>query len=1271
MRAGERLNDRFVIEEEAGRGGMGAVYRALDTESGAVVAIKTLLPGARAMTERFAEEIATLRGFRHERIVRYVADGATAEGTPWLAMEWLQGEELRGRLTRAGLTLRETIAMARALCDALDHAHARGVVHRDIKPSNVLLVDGDAARPKLLDFGVARRARPAIAPLERRGAVVGTPGYLSPEQARGSADVDARADLFSLGCVLYECLAGRPAFIASHRIALLGKVALAEVTPLSVLRPDLPPLLSTLCAQLLQKAPAARLARASLVSQALDAVETWSDDVPAADRAAPVGALGERELRPVALVLIAPHGAPAPLLARIHTEAKARDGAVCALAGGVTAVRFPAAGSSARDLATRAASFAFALGAAGSARVALALGRGDPSGDAGVGDAFERAAALLDAPGDHGGVRIDDAAAALLSDRFVIERVDGAARGHGARVAANAPAASPCVGRERELSTLLELWRDVTAERAAGASLVIAAPGVGKSRLCSELIARVRAATPDARVFHGACDVMRAGSPHAVLADALRAGLGLEDDTPEARAASLVARVREVMPSQPETASAFLASAMALPPPFPEHAAWAATEASPAARAQGERAAIEAFFVAACAVSPVLLALEDMHWSDAATVKTVDGLLRRGAALPLCILALGRPETDALFPRLWAAHGVARVVLRDLARAPAEQLLRALLGDAPDETTLSVALDRANGNPLFLEEIARAVRASRADALPPSVEAMMAARFDALDAAGRRFLRAASVFGERFTVEGARATLAAPPDAEALRQLLEALVRGDVLSMRTTPRLAGTTECAFKHAPLRDAAYATLLDDDRSAAHRSAARWLEGAGETDAVSLAEHWARGDEPDRAARWLSRAAAAANHRDDLDGASARVDRGLSLARDPALRASLLHQRASFLAARGRVADALGPARAAVDLSERGDASFYVAASTALQIGEALGAFDVFDDVAARVARSTPRSDARAPYLAFLGTAAMIHFTTGQADALERLGDELDAFLADLPALTHEEAAAAMSVRAICAYQRGDLGPAYKHAVDAAETYAAGGYARYALLARVNVSLTLLALGLDADAERIAREVDDDLTRRGRLVPASRLALAIARRRRGALEDALARLDALAAQTARTADQRTHAAVQLHRADALLALARFEEARTAAQTAVRVAEQNRLAHVRVGALTLQAEAVWRIGDAVLAYELAGDAMRLAVEMRRLEFFEARLSLRFLEMTRALMGDGEAHAVAVGVVGRVRRVAARLEDPTARAAFLAIEEHAAMLRIADALGA
>src|SRR4051812_9641195 len=155
MGPGDLLDRRFELQELAGSGGMGAVYRALDRTTGEVVAVKVLRDAAAEHGERFARETRILAQLRHPGIVRYLADGMVGEA-PWLAMEWLEGEPLHHRLRRTGITTTEAVGVARRVAEALGAAHERGVIHRDIKPANLFIVRDDLARVKLLDFGVAR-----------------------------------------------------------------------------------------------------------------------------------------------------------------------------------------------------------------------------------------------------------------------------------------------------------------------------------------------------------------------------------------------------------------------------------------------------------------------------------------------------------------------------------------------------------------------------------------------------------------------------------------------------------------------------------------------------------------------------------------------------------------------------------------------------------------------------------------------------------------------------------------------------------------------------------------------------------------------------------------------------------------------------------------------------------------------------------------------------------------------------------------------------------
>jgi tetratricopeptide (TPR) repeat protein len=266
----DSLGRRLVFGPQVGAGGMGRVYRATDERTGATVAVK-LVRDAHGDTDltRFAAEAEILEALDHPAIVAHVGHGTTADGDPYLAMAWLDGESLSARLARGPLGLDEVLVLGRRVANGLAAAHAAGIVHRDLKPSNIVLVDGDVARATIVDFGVARRLGGDVT---RTGEVFGTPGYMAPEQVRGQRDLDGRADLFALGCVLYHCLTGRRAFEGEEILTLLAKLLLEDPPPLRALRPDAPPRLEALVAQLLAKDHARRPVAAGDVSAELAAI---------------------------------------------------------------------------------------------------------------------------------------------------------------------------------------------------------------------------------------------------------------------------------------------------------------------------------------------------------------------------------------------------------------------------------------------------------------------------------------------------------------------------------------------------------------------------------------------------------------------------------------------------------------------------------------------------------------------------------------------------------------------------------------------------------------------------------------------------------------------------------------------------------------------------------------------------------------------------------------------------------------------------------------
>ena len=250
--SGEVVGARFALETRAGAGGMGVVYRARDLTSGTPVAVKILHDSHPDSVARFHRESDALSQLHQTTIVRYIAHGTTAGGRPFLAMEWLDGETLKERLTRGPLGHLESIDIALAVADALAAAHARGIVHRDLKPANILLVGGSAAQVKVLDFGVARMKAAGPA-LTSTGDVIGTPAYMSPEQARGVKDLDGRSDIFSLGAVVFECLTGQRPVGGSDALSVLVKLASYRASNVrAASNANLPasrPLSSTRCAR--------------------------------------------------------------------------------------------------------------------------------------------------------------------------------------------------------------------------------------------------------------------------------------------------------------------------------------------------------------------------------------------------------------------------------------------------------------------------------------------------------------------------------------------------------------------------------------------------------------------------------------------------------------------------------------------------------------------------------------------------------------------------------------------------------------------------------------------------------------------------------------------------------------------------------------------------------------------------------------------------------------------------------------------------------------
>jgi tRNA A-37 threonylcarbamoyl transferase component Bud32/tetratricopeptide (TPR) repeat protein len=305
------LAARYTVEREVARGGMAAIYLAEDVRHHRRVAIKVLQPdlGARLGAERFLREIQVTAKLHHPHILP-LHDSGEANGLLYYVMPFVAGRSLRERLREElQLPVNEALDIARQVADALEYAHGRGIIHRDIKPENILLTEGKAI---VADFGIARALDAAGGErLTETGLAVGTPAYMSPEQAGGSR-LDGRSDLYALGCVLYEMLAGQPPFPGPTPQAILARHAVDPVPSLRTVRPTIPQALEHVVTRLLAKVPADRFPSARAFAEALAAAPSTiavsapePHTIAVTPRRQPTAFAGRRGVLAAALVAIA------------------------------------------------------------------------------------------------------------------------------------------------------------------------------------------------------------------------------------------------------------------------------------------------------------------------------------------------------------------------------------------------------------------------------------------------------------------------------------------------------------------------------------------------------------------------------------------------------------------------------------------------------------------------------------------------------------------------------------------------------------------------------------------------------------------------------------------------------------------------------------------------------------------------------------------------------------------------------------------------------
>ncbi|EYF00245.1 Serine/threonine protein kinase [Chondromyces apiculatus DSM 436] len=1139
MRQGAVCAGRFRIEHRAGAGGMGEVWKALDQATGQPVALKLLAGREHDEPARFAREAQILAALSHPHVVRYVSHGVNDEGAPYLAMEWLEGEDLAQRLLRGPLGVDESVALALDVATTLAVTHAGGVVHRDLKPSNLFLPGGQLDAVKVLDFGIARAIRATR--LTRSGTLMGTMGYMAPEQARGEYHLDARVDVFSVGCVLFECLTGRPAFEGSHAAAVLTKVLFEEAPRVRDLRPEVPEVLESLLTRMLAKRREDRPRDGAALAAALRSVQALGDQpTPSSGEPVRAPALTESEQQAVAVILV---GAPAALQERnawetgdprhgdreaegsehggsapaapaaaaphppgwrdpdaptlpldlddtlLHEVARHAGAGERLLDGSVVVMM--AASTTATDLCAQAARCALALRShAGNRRIALAMGRSERRGrpeEPAVDRVVRLSADAEKRTLPEGAVVIDEVVAGLLDARFEVHEHEGYALLHGehplaegTRLLLGKP--TPCVGRERELDTLRSIFAETVEERTAQAVLITAPPGVGKSRLAQELMRELRGHASAASVWIARGDPLRAGSPFAMLGQALRGACGIREGEPiDGRREKLAAKVSTwIAPPERRRVTDFLGELVGAPFPDDDSPLLHAARRDAQLMAHEVRVAFLDAVTAACAESPLLVLLEDMHWGDRSTVQLLDAALREGSQHPLLVLALARPEVHEAFPGLWEGRRFHGLRLNELSRRAGERLAQHVLGPGADAATIARLVRLSEGNAFYLEELLRWTAEGKGQDVPETVVAMVQSRLGALDEGARRLLRAASISGELFWAGSVAALLGVDSRRDArgraaarLRAVdaqLAQLVEQEVLVRHPDSRFPDEEELAFRHALLREGAYAMLTDQDRRLGHQLVGEWLEAHGEQDARALAEHFAKGGDGVSAGKHYLRASQQASCAGDGVGSAFLSRRGLALSLPDDLRVRLLGALCETVVWQPEHAATVGrEAEELVQRTSRGSAP-WVQGMVATLVG-ASGIDEVTPVVTALAELEPPdiAPDGAEPMVVALGAGMYTLYNlarTREADAraaqIRRIADAFG----DHSPFTRIVALVTSSLVGIY----GDFSIALELARQSRALARQTGYRRFENIATLHTALNLWALGASAEAESI---------------------------------------------------------------------------------------------------------------------------------------------------------------------------------------------------------
>lgn len=1223
----------LVIDDELGQGGMSTVYRGRDP-NGRPLAIKVLQDASQKSQLRFLRE-ASVR-LEHDNVVRVLDAGQTSNGVPYIALELLVGETLAERLRREALDLTAVVDVGMQTAAGLAAIHDAGIVHRDLKPSNLFVCED--GRLKVLDFGVARHDDELG--LTTPGAAIGTPKYMSPEQARGEPTVDERSDIWSLGAVLYEALAGFAPFERGAAVPTLLAAARGVARPLSEVAPHVPAGLARVVQRAVAPRPEERYASAAELHDALATAQL--DEQERIPTRTPPGVLIEPGERRIVAVMFASEVDDPQ---RLSGAVEKNGGSFSSLAGrraiglfGVDAWR--------GDEVLRAVSAG--LEVRSSARhIGVAAGHTTRAKDHIAGRAIdlavEGAGLALE------GIAIDVESARPLVATFPLRRVGPL---HVEVTTERRPSTStaerlrPAVGRARELEAVERALYEALDARRSTIAVLRGVAGVGKTRLAEEVLAGLVRRVDGVEVVRGVAPSHREGDAFSLFAGSLK-------DRYEQRAAAagwpplrpgvpLVQRQRAIR--------RFLQEAGVDSERLDDGAAsiglllgvTAAADTGPGGEdlvrgADRIRAALYDLFDGLTRKHPVVLFVDQVDWADSSSRALVLELVEQLAERPFAVLLASR---EACVDVSRFEHGL-DVALDELPRAAALELATRQAGGHLTAEQLASIVERAEGNPSFVEQLVRVARdhgtEAEAIALPLSVEAAVQARIDALEPTLRRLVVRLSLFGRPFAVHEARAIVRGMTDAA-----LDALVMRGFLH-RSQERLA------FTSALLGEVAARLITEDVRRRLHERIAETLSRYPDTDPFEVAEHLRAAGRDADASLAYRRAAKLAAMRGDSKTILRATERALACGlQDGLAEIHLLRAQAHrFLGEASAQSAALDAA--ALFATDRRDGA-RVALERALLLARKGRRREAIDEGRRAIERARDAEDEPLMLLAE-GRRAMTLVQDGQLDeaaaVLARIAPRVARAAVDLRAR-------AAGWRGQLAAARGDHGASRVAFAEAATAYTEAGDLRLAASANANLADLDNRLGDHRAAARNLRRAADECRRVGHhnMEGYALANLGYALTKLGRFPAALAAYRDAALVLRSTPDPRLSIYMRLYRAGTVLASGRVEGVRATAEQIAREAENRDLATPQALALALAARAALREDrphDALARIEAA----RALVDDPGVDEDEAEIFAVHVQVLEALERRAEADEVAARGAERIRTHATRIEDPEARRRF------------------